>query len=319
MKKNNMNTEIGDTISLTLGSRIWDEYNAQLSGLTNYRGEEESFVPTKEKAYVIVGILSDVNDSKIASNYNAFAGVDKTASDFAAYVKAKNLSNSIYTEAEEVAAAVDSHVAKFHSELLVYHGITGGKGAAKLIALVVMVICLLMAASASMISNALSISLQERIKQMGMLSSVGATKGQKRLSVYLEAFLLGVVSIPFGLVVGILLSALLLSVVRAAFGETFTFGIVELSLKVNGLILLVSGLSGIAALYFGSRKPVKQAAKITVIEAIRQSNNAVSKKKFRDGKIVSLVLAFMVRWQLKILSVIQNASEQSPALFSCRW
>ena len=188
-----------------------------------------------------------------------------------------------------MAAAVDSHVAKFHSELLVYHGITGGKGAAKLIALVVMVICLLMAASASMISNALSISLQERIKQMGMLSSIGATKGQKRLSVYLEAFLLGVVSIPLGLVVGILLSALLLSVVRAAFGETFTFGIVELSLKVNGLILLVSGLSGIASLYFGSRKPVKQAAKITVIEAIRQSNNAVSKKKFRDGKIVSLV------------------------------
>lgn len=64
LKKNNMNTEIGDTISLTLGSRIWDEYNAQLSGLTNYRGEEESFVPTKEKAYVVVGILSDVNDSK---------------------------------------------------------------------------------------------------------------------------------------------------------------------------------------------------------------------------------------------------------------
>ncbi len=79
LKKNNMNTEIGDTISLTLGSRIWDEYNAQLSGLTNYRGEEESFVPTKEKAYVVVGILSDVNDSKIAANYNAFAGVDKTA------------------------------------------------------------------------------------------------------------------------------------------------------------------------------------------------------------------------------------------------
>ena len=289
LKKNSMNIEIGDTLSLTLGSRIWDEYNAQLFGLTNYRGEEESFVPTKEKAYVVVGILSDVNDSKIAVNYNAFAGVDKTASDFATYVKAKNLSNSIYTEAEEVAAAVDSHVAKFHSELLVYHGITGGKGAAKLIALVVMVICLLMAASASMISNALSISLQERIKQMGMLSSIGATKGHKRLSVYLEAFLLGVVSIPLGLVVGILLSALLLSVVRAAFGETFTFGIVELSLKINGLILLVSGLSGIASLYFGSRKPVKQAAKITVIEAIRQSNNEVSKKKFRDGKIVSLV------------------------------
>ena len=34
---------------------------------------------------------------------------------------------------------------------------------------------------------------------------------------------------------------------------------------------------------------MKQAAKITVIEAIRQSNNAVSRKKFRDGKIVSLV------------------------------
>ena len=167
----------------------------------------------------------------------------------------------------------------------------GVKGASKLIALVVMVVCLLMVVHSLpwMNQQRCSISLQERIKQMGMLSSIGATKGQKRLSVYLEAFLLGVVSIPFGLVVGILLSALLLSVVRAAFGETFTFGIVELSLKVNGLILLVSGLSGIASLYFGSRKPVKQAAKITVIEAIRQSNNAVSRKKFRDGKIVSLV------------------------------
>ena len=289
LKKNGMNIEIGDTLSLTLGSRIWDEYNAHLSGLTNYRGEEESFVPTKEKSYVIVGILLDVNESKIASNYNAFAGVDKTASDFAAYVKVKNLSNSIYTEAEEVAAAVDSHVAKFHSELLLYYGITGGKGAAKLISLMVMVICFLMVASASMISNALSISLQERIKQMGMLSSIGATKGQKRLSVYLEAFLLGIVSIPLGVALGILLSALLLCVVRAAFGETFTFGIVELSLKVNGFILLISGLSGIASLCFGSRKPIKQAAKITVIEAIRQSDNGVSKKKFRDGKIVSLI------------------------------
>ena len=44
---------------------------------------------------MIVGILSDVNDSKIAANYNAFAGVDKTASDFSVYVKVKNLSKSV--------------------------------------------------------------------------------------------------------------------------------------------------------------------------------------------------------------------------------
>lgn len=122
------------------------------------------------------------------------------------------------------------------------------------------------------------------------------------------------VSIPLGLVVGILLSALLLSVVRAAFGETFTFSIVELSLKVNGLILLVSGLSGIASLYFGSRKPVKQAAKITVIEAIRQSNNAVSK---RNSVMENRFFGFGIYGSLaaKILSVIQNASEQLLALF----
>lgn len=97
---------------------------------------------------------------------------------------------------------------------------------------------------------------------------------------------MGVVSIPLGLVVGILLSALLLSVVRAAFGETFTFSIVELSLKVNGLILLVSGLSGIASLYFGSRKPVKQAAKLQLLKLSAsltmryQKRNSVMEKSF---------------------------------------
>ena len=76
----------------------------------------------------------------------------------------------------------------FHSDLLMYHGVTAGKGAAKMIAAVAIVILLLMAACSAMISNVLTISLQERIKQLGMLASIGATSKQKKASVPIAAF-----------------------------------------------------------------------------------------------------------------------------------
>ncbi len=269
--KNNLSITAGDTMNLAVGNRIWDEIDAELYGMVNYLGDRESFRLDTEKEYTVVGIVSDIDNSKVAGNFNAFTGIEEQSSELTAYIKCGHMSNSIYSEAYAHANEFGQE-ADINDDLLLYYGITGGKGAAKLIALFAAIIILFMCASAAMISNVLSISLQERIKQLGMLSSVGASNRQKRASVTFEAFLLGVTGIPVGLVAGVGLTALVLVIIRKSFEAAFTVGIVKLGVEVNFLIILLSAISAVISLMMACRTPARAAGKVTVIEAIRQSN-----------------------------------------------
>ena len=292
LEKNDLPFSVGDNITLFIGSRIWDEIDARLYGLTNYMGNRESFHPTLEKTYFIVGIISDISGSKVAGNFNAFTGTDEmsTAQCLTAYVKSDRISKAVYEIAEDNASGIGGQVSSFHSDLLLYYGVTTGKGTLKILLTVLCVILLLMSASAVMISNVLSISLQERIRQLGLLSSIGATKRQKRASIQFEAFLLGIVGIPLGLITGIGLTSFVLSVIRRAFQDTFAVGSIRLTLRCHVLILLLCSASGIAALFFASVTPGRMAGKVTVIDVIRQSNvYQLKMKKLRHGRLVSIV------------------------------
>lgn len=138
---NGLTFSVGDTIQLLLGTRVWDEIDTELYGLVNYLGDRESFHPdTAERTYTIVGIVSEMNGSKVASDFNAYIGISNNETNLSAFVKCKDISKSIYAEAEENAKAVGGIVSAFHSDLLIYHGVTAGKGAVKMIAAVAVVI-----------------------------------------------------------------------------------------------------------------------------------------------------------------------------------
>ena len=66
--------------------------------------------------------------------------------------------------------------------------------------------------SVALIYNAFAISVSERARHLGMLSSIGATKKQKRNSVFFEGAVIGTVSIPIGILAGL-----------AGIGITFAF------------------------------------------------------------------------------------------------
>ena len=57
-------------------------------------------------------------------------------------------------------------------------------------------------ASFAMIYNAFALSFSEQVKYLGMLSSVGATKGQKKKALYFEGAVLGGIGIPLGILLG---------------------------------------------------------------------------------------------------------------------
>lgn len=269
---------------------MWDEIDTELYGLVNFLGDRESFHPdTTERTYTIVGIVSEMRGSKIASDFNAYIGISDNGTNLSAFVKCKDISKSIYSEAEENAKTVGGLVSTFHSDLLMYHGVTAGKGAAKMIAAVAIVILLLMAACSAMISNVLTISLQERIKQLGMLASIGATSKQKKASVTIEAFLLGLIGIPLGLLFGLGLTVVVLAMIRISFKDTFAFGMIELKTHIHWLPFFLGAISGIGSLFFACKTPGKIASKVTVIDTLKQTNiYQVKQKWITRGKLMSI-------------------------------
>ena len=65
-------------------------------------------------------------------------------------------------------------------------------------------IILISAASLVLIYNVFSMSYKERSRYLGMLSSVGATRRQKKWSVYYEVFVLLAMALPIGIILGLL-------------------------------------------------------------------------------------------------------------------
>ena len=65
------------------------------------------------------------------------------------------------------------------------------------------ILLIIVFASVFMIYDSFAVSYQQRARYLGMLASVGATRVQKRGSVYFEGFILGCIGIPIGILCGI--------------------------------------------------------------------------------------------------------------------
>lgn len=119
------------------------------------------------------------------------------------------------------------------------------------------------------IRNGFEISLSERIKEYGMLISIGMTFKQLRKSVLLEAGLIFLIGMPLGIGLGI--------------GSNFIFSLIVNKLVVNGMgFYLKWRVSGVAILigiilsmitmYFSVRKSMKIIINSNLINAIKGNN-----------------------------------------------
>lgn len=118
------------------------------------------------------------------------------------------------------------------------------------------------------IKNSFNISITEKIRQYGMLASVGATRRQIKSSVKTEAAMLGVVGIPVGTMSGILASLVLVKVVNALSAGWLNFA---LSFHTSLPALILAVILSIATIYFSAIGSARRAAKVTPLEAIRNT------------------------------------------------
>ena len=137
------------------------------------------------------------------------------------------------------------------------------------------------------IKNSFNISITEKIRQYGMLSSVGATRRQIKSSVKTEAAMLGVVGIPVGTMSGILAALVLVKVVNALSAGWLNFA---LSFHTSLPALILAVILSIATIYFSATGSARRAAKVTPLEAIRNTKEIkIKSAKLKTPAIIGRI------------------------------
>ena len=151
---------------------------------------------------------------------------------------------------------------------------------------VLIVIAIIVATSVFCIKNSFDISITEKIRQYGMLRSIGATKKQIRKNVFFEATLLGAFGIPLGILLGFLASYILIIIsnllVADMFGSDFSLSFVFSWWAVASAVLL-----GGVTIYFSAFRSAVKAAKVSPLDSVRNSADIKVKcKKLSSPKIM---------------------------------
>lgn len=137
------------------------------------------------------------------------------------------------------------------------------------------------------IKNSFNISITEKIRQYGMLASVGATRRQIKSSVKTEAAMLGVVGIPVGTMSGILASLILVKVVNVLSAGWLN---VALSFHTSLPALILAVILSIATIYFSATGSARRAAKVTPLEAIRNTKEIkIKSAKLKTPAIIGRI------------------------------
>ncbi len=268
-------------------------------------GLSEAFVPLYERTYTIVGIAA--RNQHAAPGYTFFTYLDQSTlapeDQVSVSVRFRKLSTDIFEQGKALAGRLgaDADSCYYHDYLLQYYGVTRYENINDTIRGVAYVIIgIIMIGSIALIYNAFSISVAERSRQLGMLSSVGATKGQKARSVLCEAVLLGLLCIPAGMILGIGIMGTAFWAL-GAYIVNFTDG-VPLRLMVTPWALAAALLFSALTILVSTIRPALRASRMAPIDAIRQTHDIkITRRAVKTSRLTRFVFGFEAELALKNL------------------
>ena len=316
---------IGDSLQLDVGERkgLGDYILTQIDSLQKENGELIESLDVKEsKNYTIVGFIKRPTwEPTWSPGYSILTYLDeKTITEedpVHATVVLKKVKRSLYDHAENLAKKnnIPLKSISYNNELLRYYGVTNNDGLkSTLFSLSAIIMTIIIIGSVSLIYNAFAISVSERARHLGMLSSVGATKRQKRNSVFFEGVIIGLISIPIGILSGL-----------AGIGITFLFinSIIEGALGVTekltvtvtlGSILIACGVS-ILTIFISTFVPAVKASKISAIDAIRQTADVkLTRKAVKTSKFIRTL--FGIEAEIGLKNLKRNKRRYRATIFS---
>lgn len=294
-KYNETDIKLGSQIELELqnADNLYKK-TYTIVGIVNITDEYIETVnnPNSDK-YIAITKLNEYSESDKLNVYIKIKDLDKRLETIAKLQGIddntyKNLigSNSAITEKNLSRYENNKYVYLYNNTLL---GMQTGdyidETAKMVYSVAVIIILVIVLTSVYCIRNSFDISITEKIKQYGILSSIGATKKQIRKIVFHEAFILGIISIPIGIIIGILFVYIFLKILGLQLGKSL-FGM-EFIFSTNLYAIIITIILSSLVLYLSARKSAKKASKLSPLEAIKGSKNLkINSKKLKTPKII---------------------------------
>ena len=181
----------------------------------------------------------------------------------------------------------DFYEASINKDLLRYKGFAlSDEYMRMLLSLAVIIIVIIAISSIFVIRNSFAISITEKTKLYGMLASIGATSKQIRHNVLFEGFVLGIIGIPAGILLGVGVIALLVVILNALL-ENMLNGI-SFVYAVPWWVAVISAVMSAVIILFSTLSSAFRASRIAPITAIRGNNDIkINKKKsYKSPKFI---------------------------------
>lgn len=201
--------------------------------------------------------------------------------------KADDMSNVISDEIspeDQQTSGINAY--EFNSILLSMKGYGSNEATNTVIfSLAVIIIIIVMLASVFVIRNSFAISITEKTSMYGMLASVGATKRQIRRNVLFEGFILGLIGIPLGILLGLGVNAILITILNSVLSDMLsgaTFVFVTPTIPIICAIVLSAVTIFLSSFFIALR-----ASRIPPLVAIRGNKDIKVKnnKPYRTSKL----------------------------------
>lgn len=147
-------------------------------------------------------------------------------------------------------------------------------------------ILLVMLLFAIIIYNVFTVWSNNKLKQLGILKSIGATPKQIKRTVKLEAIFLSIIPIVTGILLGHLFCYLMLDRIKnivSSFNVNMDGSIFNMAFKISPIVILIIIVLSFLTILLSINRPARKLSKIVPIEAIKYSgldyDNLKSKKK----------------------------------------
>lgn len=307
-----LNYKVGDIVTFTYGSRNID---GDITLANSELVDGEFLTNEGTHTYKIVGIVDRSNfESYSASGYTVFTlDVNSDKGNANLYVMF-NKNKKIIKQSEELAKELnyDGDI-NYNSTLLALYGeSTYGNVMSSMGGMMIIMLSLVSIGCIIVIYNSFAISVMERKKEFGLLSSIGATKRQLSHTVFFEAVVVGVIGIILGILGAYIGIGCVILIINNLISDMLEY---KLHLVTNPLFIIIPVIFMIIVIGVSAFIPSRRASKVSPIEAIRQNDDIkINKKKIRTSKLV--LKLFGIEGEIALKNIKRNKKKYRVTIVS---
>ena len=304
--------KVGDIVTFTYGSR---NINGDITLANSGFVDGETLTNEGTHTYKIVGIVERSNfESYSASGYTTFTlDVNSDKGNANLYVMF-NKNKKIIKQSEELAKELNYNGdINYNSTLLALYGeSTYGNVMSSMGGMMIIMLSLVSIGCIIVIYNSFAISVMERKKEFGLLSSIGATKRQLSHTVFFEAVFVGVIGIILGILGAYIGIGCVILIINNLISDMLEY---KLHLVTNPLFIIIPVIFMIIVIGVSAFIPSRRASKVSPIEAIRQNDDIkINKKKIRTSKLV--LKLFGIEGEIALKNIKRNKKKYRVTIVS---